>query len=75
MVNIAKDMQSIYFASDIYQGIVLLVKHSTCTYIEMMKFDLYCNKLTVIKNSLVHGSFLWKAISGHFLVLKDNESD
>lgn len=41
MVNIAKDMQSIYFASDIYQGIVLLVKHST--YIEMMKFDLYCN--------------------------------
>lgn len=43
MVNIAKDMQSIYLASDIYQGIVLLVKHSTCTYIEMMKFDLYCN--------------------------------
>lgn len=43
MVNIAKNMQSIYFASDIYQGIVLLVKHSTCTYIEMMKFDLYCN--------------------------------
>lgn len=41
----------------------------------MMKFDLYCNKLIVIKNLLVYGFFLWKVISGYFLVFKDNELD